>query len=185
MWGIRMALHFVPLGHAMLFIGPGGFGAAAMTQCGNCSSAGPWVGLMLLCSKFTISSGKKLECKGQYLKKGQSITCQPACCIQFLVDCRRLSSLPHISFTIGHHEYKLTAEQYVVKVRVLLALCSWSGPEEPLQGDVLSLPGVHRWPNLLHEWLPVSWHPNSQWLALDFRRCLYVCLLLHFWPWEW
>ncbi|KAK2523689.1 cathepsin E-A [Columba livia] len=36
---------------------------------------------------------------------------------EFLVDCRRLSSLPHISFTIGHHEYKLTAEQYVVKVR--------------------------------------------------------------------
>ncbi|NXV30315.1 CATEB protein, partial [Rissa tridactyla] len=34
---------------------------------------------------------------------------------EFLVDCRRLSSLPHISFTIGHHEYKLTAEQYVVK----------------------------------------------------------------------
>ncbi|KAM4671605.1 cathepsin E-A-like isoform 1-T1 [Amazona ochrocephala] len=30
-------------------------------------------------------------------------------------DCRRLSSLPHISFTIGHHEYKLTAEQYVIK----------------------------------------------------------------------
>ncbi|XP_064305501.1 cathepsin E isoform X3 [Phalacrocorax carbo] len=34
---------------------------------------------------------------------------------EFLVDCRRLSSLPHISFTIGHHEYKLTAEQYIVK----------------------------------------------------------------------
>ncbi|NWS99277.1 CATEA protein, partial [Mionectes macconnelli] len=34
---------------------------------------------------------------------------------EFLVDCRRLSSLPHISFTIGHHEYKLTAEQYILK----------------------------------------------------------------------
>ncbi|NXD81040.1 CATE protein, partial [Halcyon senegalensis] len=34
---------------------------------------------------------------------------------EFLVDCRRLSSLPYISFTIGHHEYKLTAEQYIVK----------------------------------------------------------------------
>ncbi|NXI60688.1 CATE protein, partial [Chloroceryle aenea] len=34
---------------------------------------------------------------------------------EFLVDCRRLSSLPYISFMIGHHEYKLTAEQYVVK----------------------------------------------------------------------
>ncbi|XP_014735201.1 PREDICTED: cathepsin E-A-like [Sturnus vulgaris] len=34
---------------------------------------------------------------------------------EFLVDCRRLSSLPHISFTIGHHEYKLTAEQYIIK----------------------------------------------------------------------
>ncbi|OXB69288.1 hypothetical protein ASZ78_015688 [Callipepla squamata] len=50
-----------------------------------------------------------------FKKKGKSITCQPAYCIQFLVDCRRLSSLPHISFTIGHHEYRLTAEQYVVK----------------------------------------------------------------------
>ncbi|NWY42891.1 CATE protein, partial [Sylvia atricapilla] len=34
---------------------------------------------------------------------------------EFLVDCRRLSSLPHISFTIGHREYKLTAEQYIIK----------------------------------------------------------------------
>ncbi|NXQ26168.1 CATE protein, partial [Alaudala cheleensis] len=34
---------------------------------------------------------------------------------EFLVDCRRLSSLPRISFTIGHREYKLTAEQYIVK----------------------------------------------------------------------
>ncbi|NWX23838.1 CATEA protein, partial [Aegotheles bennettii] len=34
---------------------------------------------------------------------------------EFLVDCRRLSSLPHISFTIGHHEYRLTAEQYIIK----------------------------------------------------------------------
>ncbi|NXY82330.1 CATE protein, partial [Alcedo cyanopectus] len=34
---------------------------------------------------------------------------------EFLVDCRRLSSLPYISFTIGHHEYKLTAEQYIIK----------------------------------------------------------------------
>ncbi|RLW06294.1 hypothetical protein DV515_00004501 [Chloebia gouldiae] len=35
--------------------------------------------------------------------------------MNFLVDCRRLSSLPHISFTIGHHEYKLAAEQYIIK----------------------------------------------------------------------
>ncbi|XP_068046292.1 cathepsin E-A-like isoform X2 [Anomalospiza imberbis] len=34
---------------------------------------------------------------------------------EFLVDCRRLSSLPHVSFTIGHREYKLAAEQYVIK----------------------------------------------------------------------
>ncbi|XP_074395846.1 cathepsin E isoform X2 [Zonotrichia albicollis] len=34
---------------------------------------------------------------------------------EFLVDCRRLSSLPHISFTIGHREYRLAAEQYIIK----------------------------------------------------------------------
>ncbi|XP_069713423.1 cathepsin E-like isoform X1 [Phaenicophaeus curvirostris] len=34
---------------------------------------------------------------------------------EFLIDCRRISSLPHIIFTIGHHEYKLTAEQYIIK----------------------------------------------------------------------
>ncbi|XP_009966672.2 cathepsin E [Tyto alba] len=33
---------------------------------------------------------------------------------EFLIDCRRLSSLPHISFTIGHREYKLTPEQYII-----------------------------------------------------------------------
>ncbi|NXX79789.1 CATEA protein, partial [Urocolius indicus] len=45
----------------------------------------------------------------------QYIGASPAQTGEFLVDCRRLSSLPHISFTIGHHEYKLTAEQYVIK----------------------------------------------------------------------
>lgn len=51
-------------------------------------------------------------------KKGKPIPSQAVHRIQFLVDCRRLSSLPHISFTIGHHEYKLTADQYIVKVRI-------------------------------------------------------------------
>lgn len=52
------------------------------------------------------------------LKERQSNPSQSEHCVQFLVDCRRLSSLPHISFTIGHREYKLTAEQYIVKVSI-------------------------------------------------------------------
>lgn len=74
--------------------------------------------MLFLCSKFTITCRKSLEFKGQYLIKGKPILSQSVHRIQFLVDCRRLSSLPHISFTIGHHEYKLTAEQYIVKVRI-------------------------------------------------------------------
>uniref|UniRef100_A0A8C3QPK7 Peptidase A1 domain-containing protein n=1 Tax=Cyanoderma ruficeps TaxID=181631 RepID=A0A8C3QPK7_9PASS len=61
--------------------------------------------------EFT-SLGKPPE---QYLRKNKVIPSQSEHCVQFLVDCRRLSSLPHISFTIGHREYKLTAEQYIVK----------------------------------------------------------------------
>ncbi|KAM6437940.1 cathepsin E-like isoform 1-T1 [Liasis olivaceus] len=34
---------------------------------------------------------------------------------EFLVDCRRLSSLPSISFTIGQKEFRLTAQQYIIK----------------------------------------------------------------------
>lgn len=68
--------------------------------------------------KFTITCHKNLESEEQYLKRGKWILSHSVHRIQFLVDCRRLSSLPHISFTIGHHEYKLTAEQYVVKVRI-------------------------------------------------------------------
>ncbi|XP_075284187.1 cathepsin E-A isoform X1 [Opisthocomus hoazin] len=40
--------------------------------------------------------------------------------------------------------------------------------------------GVYRRPNLLHERLSVSRHRHSQRPALDFRRCLYVGVLLHF-----
>lgn len=76
---------------------------------------------MFLCGKFTIGCSKKLKCKRQCLIKAKPITCQTVHSSQYLVDCRRLSSLPHISFTIGHHEYKLTAEQYVVKVRIFPA----------------------------------------------------------------
>ncbi|KAF4792386.1 Cathepsin E-A [Turdus rufiventris] len=75
------------------------------------SNTGEWCGN----SKFTISCSKSLEFKEQYIKKAKGISSQSVHYIQFLVDCRRLSSLPHISFTIGHREYKLTAEQYIVK----------------------------------------------------------------------
>ncbi|KAJ7411424.1 Cathepsin E [Pitangus sulphuratus] len=68
-----------------------------------------------LIGKFTITCYRSLEFKGQYVNKDKLIPSQSVHRIQFLVDCRRLSSLPHISFTIGHHEYKLTAEQYILK----------------------------------------------------------------------
>lgn len=102
--------------------------------------------MLFLCSKFTISCSKSLEFKEQYIKKAKGISSQSVHYVQFLVDCRRLSSLPHISFTIGHHEYKLTAEQYIVKVRIH----SFPAPQplgwgwsRLLQGRVLSLPGVY------------------------------------------
>lgn len=36
--------------------------------------------------------------------------------LQFLIDCVRLSSLPHVTFVLGGTEYTLTAEHYVRKV---------------------------------------------------------------------
>ncbi|RMC09966.1 hypothetical protein DUI87_12756 [Hirundo rustica rustica] len=66
-------------------------------------------------NKLTVTYSKILEFKEQYLKKDKATPSQSEHCVQFLVDCRRLSSLPHISFTIGHREYKLRAEQYIIK----------------------------------------------------------------------
>ena len=138
--------------------------------------------MLFLSTKITITCHKSLEFKGQYLKNSKAVPCQPVPRVQFLVDCRRLSSLPHISFTIGHHEYRLTAEQYVIKVRTrgLPVRSPPRGWSRLPQGHVLSLPGVYRRPNLLHERLSVSRHRHSQRPALDFRRCLYVGVLLHF-----
>ncbi|MEE6480551.1 hypothetical protein FKM82_012608 [Ascaphus truei] len=34
---------------------------------------------------------------------------------EYLLDCRRLSSLPSITFTIGERDYTLTSDQYVIK----------------------------------------------------------------------
>ncbi|XP_053720055.1 nothepsin [Synchiropus splendidus] len=34
---------------------------------------------------------------------------------EYLIDCARLSSLPHVTFVLGHVEYTLTAKQYVRK----------------------------------------------------------------------
>ncbi|KAM7177897.1 cathepsin E-like [Macrochelys suwanniensis] len=45
----------------------------------------------------------------------QHIGASPTQTGEFVVDCRRLSSLPHISFTIGHREYTLTAKDYIIK----------------------------------------------------------------------
>ncbi|XP_028934474.1 cathepsin E-like isoform X4 [Ornithorhynchus anatinus] len=34
---------------------------------------------------------------------------------EYAVDCRRVSSMPHVTFTIGHREYTLSAEKYIIK----------------------------------------------------------------------
>ncbi|XP_043943936.1 cathepsin E isoform X1 [Protopterus annectens] len=45
----------------------------------------------------------------------ESIGASPTVYGEYYIDCRRLSSLPSITFTIGEVEYTLTAEQYVLK----------------------------------------------------------------------
>lgn len=45
----------------------------------------------------------------------QLIGASPTNIGEFLIDCVRLSSLPHVTFVLGGHEYTLTAEQYVRK----------------------------------------------------------------------
>ncbi|XP_038612364.1 cathepsin E-like [Tachyglossus aculeatus] len=34
---------------------------------------------------------------------------------EYAVDCRRVSSMPQVTFTIGHREYTLSAEKYIIK----------------------------------------------------------------------
>uniref|UniRef100_A0A3Q3ETH8 Nothepsin n=1 Tax=Labrus bergylta TaxID=56723 RepID=A0A3Q3ETH8_9LABR len=46
----------------------------------------------------------------------QLIGASPTNIGEFLVDCARLSSLPHVTFILGGKEYTLTAEQYVRKL---------------------------------------------------------------------
>ncbi|NXL34042.1 CATEB protein, partial [Glaucidium brasilianum] len=77
-------------------------------------------GRVVFCShgcEAIVDSGTSLITgpSSQIRRLQEYIGASPSHTGEFLVDCRRLSSLPHISFTIGHHEYKLTAEQYVIK----------------------------------------------------------------------
>ncbi|XP_009988261.1 PREDICTED: cathepsin E-A-like [Tauraco erythrolophus] len=77
-------------------------------------------GRVALCSRgceAIVDSGTSLITgpSSQIRRLQEYIGASPSHTGEFLVDCKRLSSLPHISFTIGHHEYKLTAEQYVMK----------------------------------------------------------------------
>ncbi|XP_015667270.2 cathepsin E-like [Protobothrops mucrosquamatus] len=46
---------------------------------------------------------------------------------EFLVDCRRLSSLPSISFTIGQKEFTLTPKQYTIKEKSRYETLCYSG----------------------------------------------------------
>ncbi|NWI40819.1 CATEA protein, partial [Picathartes gymnocephalus] len=77
-------------------------------------------GRVVFCShgcEAIVDSGTSLITgpSSQVRRLQEYIGASPSNMGEFLVDCRRLSSLPHISFTIGHHEYKLTAEQYIIK----------------------------------------------------------------------
>ncbi|XP_044199587.1 nothepsin isoform X2 [Thunnus albacares] len=54
----------------------------------------------------------------------QLIGASPTNIGEFIIDCVRLSSLPHVTFVLGGTEYTLTAEHYVRKVRkVYLSFC--------------------------------------------------------------
>ncbi|NXY42005.1 CATE protein, partial [Ceuthmochares aereus] len=77
-------------------------------------------GRVVFCShgcEAIIDSGTSLIIgpSSQIKRLQEYIGASPSRTGEFLVDCKRLSSLPHISFTIGHREYKLTAEQYIIK----------------------------------------------------------------------
>lgn len=51
----------------------------------------------------------------EILNLQQLIGATPSNIGEFLLDCARLSSLPHVTFVLGGKEFKLTAEQYVRK----------------------------------------------------------------------
>ncbi|XP_028603176.2 cathepsin E-A-like [Podarcis muralis] len=51
----------------------------------------------------------------QIIRLQQKIGAHPAPHGEFIVDCRRLSSLPPITFTIGQREYTITSKQYIIK----------------------------------------------------------------------
>ncbi|KAL7982607.1 hypothetical protein Chor_010205, partial [Crotalus horridus] len=62
-------------------------------------------------SGTSLITGPLLDIKKLQAKIGAV----PSSSGEFLVDCRRLSSLPSISFTIGQKEFTLTPKQYTIK----------------------------------------------------------------------
>ncbi|XP_034258950.1 cathepsin E-like [Pantherophis guttatus] len=62
-------------------------------------------------SGTSLITGPLLDIKKLQAKIGAV----PSSSGEFLVDCRRLSSLPSISFTIGQKEFTLTPKQYIIK----------------------------------------------------------------------
>ncbi|XP_013911572.1 PREDICTED: cathepsin E-like [Thamnophis sirtalis] len=62
-------------------------------------------------SGTSLITGPLLDIKKLQAKIGAV----PSSSGEFLVDCRRLSSLPSISFTFGQKEFTLTSKQYIIK----------------------------------------------------------------------
>uniref|UniRef100_A0A8C8RDV3 Peptidase A1 domain-containing protein n=1 Tax=Pelusios castaneus TaxID=367368 RepID=A0A8C8RDV3_9SAUR len=73
---------------------------------------------------------------------------------EFVVDCRRLSSLPQISFTIGHREYTLTAKEYIIK--------------ETTEGKTLCISGFQS--------LDIATRSGQLWILGDVFMSVFYCV---------
>ncbi|XP_034627175.1 cathepsin E-like [Trachemys scripta elegans] len=73
---------------------------------------------------------------------------------EFVVDCRRLSSLPHVSFTIGHRDYTLTAKDYIIK--------------ETIEEKTVCISGFQS--------LDIATHSGQLWILGDVFMSAFYCI---------